>query len=48
MVTMCVMGSIATWALVMTGVWWMPLIGLGVTGVGVFMWAFQDPFAGAH
>ncbi len=44
LVAMSVAGS---WALVMTGIWWMPLIGLGVTGVGVFMWAFEDPFAGA-
>jgi cytochrome c oxidase subunit 1 len=37
-------GVTATWALVMTGVWWMPLVGLAYTGFGVYMWAFEDPF----
>ncbi len=40
-------GVALTWALVMTGIWWVPLIGLAFTGFGVYMWAFQDPFAKA-
>ena len=28
----------------MTGKWWAPLIGLVATAVGVFAWAFEDPF----
>jgi cytochrome c oxidase subunit 1 len=40
-------GVTATWALVMTGVWWVPLLGLGFTAFGVYMWAFEDPFAHA-
>jgi len=39
------LGTAGTWALVMTGVWWVPLLGLVFTGFGVFMWAFEDPFA---
>jgi cytochrome c oxidase subunit 1 len=38
------LGATATWALVMTGRWWAPLIGLAATAVGVFGWAFEDPF----
>jgi cytochrome c oxidase subunit 1 len=38
-------GATITWALVMTGRWWAPLIGLLFTAFGVMMWAFQDPFA---
>jgi cytochrome c oxidase subunit I len=38
------LGTTATWALVMTGKWWAPLIGLAATAVGVFAWAFEDPF----
>ncbi len=37
------LGATATWALVMTGRWWAPLIGLAATAVGVFGWAFEDP-----
>jgi hypothetical protein len=29
----------------MTGVWWIPLIGLAVTAFGVFGWSFENPFA---
>ena len=39
-------GTAGTWILVMTGKWWAPLIGLLVTLVGVFCWAFEDPFEG--
>ena len=38
-------GTALTWILVMTGKWWLPPIGLVVTAVGVFGWAFEDPFA---
>ena len=45
-------GITVTWALVMTRIWWMPLLGLAFTGVGIVMWAFEDPFRrkgeGAH
>ena len=42
-------GTTLTWGLVMTGTWWAPLIGLLVTAVGIFGWAFEDPFrASAH
>ncbi len=37
-------GTALTWALVMTGIWWVPLIGFVFTAVGVYGWAFQDPF----
>lgn len=37
-------GIALTWILVMTGIWWMPLIGLTYTAVGVYAWAFEDPF----
>jgi cytochrome c oxidase subunit 1 len=37
-------GIALTWALVMTGVWWVPLLGFGVTAFGVFSWAFQPAF----
>jgi cytochrome c oxidase subunit 1 len=39
------LGTAGTWALVMTGIWWVPLFGLAFTGFGVYMWAFEDPFA---
>jgi len=38
-------GIAATWILVMTGIWWVPLIGLTYTGFCTYMWAFEDPFA---
>jgi cytochrome c oxidase subunit 1 len=38
-------GATLTWALVMTGRWWAPLIGLALTGLGIVMWAFENPFA---
>jgi len=44
-------GATLTWALVMTGIWWVPLTGLAFTGFAIFMWAFENPFgkkAGAH
>ncbi len=43
------LGISSTWILVMTGVWWVPLIGLAATAVCVYSWAFQPPFpADAH
>jgi cytochrome c oxidase subunit 1 len=42
------LGVTATWALVLTGKWWVPLIGLAVTAIGVFAWAFEDPFRKKH
>ncbi|MGD8867598.1 MAG: cytochrome c oxidase subunit I [Gemmatimonadales bacterium] len=33
-----------TWILVMTGVWWVPLIGLALTATCVYGWAFQPAF----
>jgi cytochrome c oxidase subunit 1 len=38
------LGIASTWALVMTGVWWMPLIGLAFAAFGIFSWAFQPAF----
>ena len=38
-------GVTLTWALVMTGIWWVPLLGLAFTAFGVYSWAFEDPFA---
>ena len=38
-------GVLLTWALVMTGIWWVPLLGLAFTAFGVYSWAFEDPFA---
>jgi hypothetical protein len=32
----------------MTGVWWVPLLGLGLSAVGVYGWAFEDPFRHSH
>jgi len=40
-------GVTATWGLVMTGLWWAPVIGLVATTVGIFCWAFEDPFRDA-
>jgi hypothetical protein len=37
-------GVLLTWALIMTGIWWMPLLGLVVTAIGIFSWAFQPAF----
>ena len=37
-------GATLTWGLVMTGKWWVPLLGLAFTAFGVFKWAFEDPF----
>jgi cytochrome c oxidase subunit 1 len=37
-------GVVLSWALVMTGVWWAPLLGLAFTAFGVFSWAFQPAF----
>ena len=42
------LGVTATWALIMTGIWWVPLFGFALTTFGVYMWAFEDPFAHAH
>ena len=38
-------GAATTWVLVITGIWWVPLLGLAFTGFCVFSWAFQ-PAAG--
>lgn len=38
-------GAATTWILVMTGIWWVPLIGLAFTAYAIFSWAFEDPFA---
>ena len=37
-------GISLTWILVMTRIWWVPLIGLAVTAVCVYSWAFQPEF----
>jgi cytochrome c oxidase subunit 1 len=37
-------GVTLTWALIMTGAWWAPLLGFAVTAFGVFSWAFQPAF----
>ena len=37
-------GITLTWALVMTGIWWMPFIGLAVTAFAIFSWAFPPAF----
>ncbi|MDT8369371.1 MAG: cytochrome c oxidase subunit I [Longimicrobiales bacterium] len=39
------LGITATWALVMTRIWWVPLIGFAWTAFCVYMWAFENPFA---
>jgi hypothetical protein len=28
----------------MTGIWWMPFIGLALTAYAIFSWAFQPAF----
>ena len=38
------LGVVSTWALVMTGFWWMPLVGFAFTAFGIFNWAFQPAF----
>jgi cytochrome c oxidase subunit 1 len=37
-------GISLTWILVMTHIWWAPLIGLAVTAFCVFSWAFQPAY----
>ncbi len=37
-------GAGSTWVLVMTGVWWVPLIGLVFTTFCVYSWAFEPAF----
>jgi len=37
-------GITLTWGLVMTGIWWVPLIGFSLTAVCIFMWAFEPAF----
>ena len=37
-------GILLTWGLVMTGIWWMPFLGLGVIAFATFSWAFQPAF----
>jgi cytochrome c oxidase subunit 1 len=38
------LGISATWILLMTGIWWMPLLGLAFTAFAIFSWAFQPAF----
>jgi len=38
------LGVALTWILLMTHIWWMPLLGLAFTAVAVFGWAFQPAF----
>jgi cytochrome c oxidase subunit 1 len=38
------LGVVSTWALIMTGIWWMPLVGFAFTAFGIFNWAFQPAF----
>ena len=33
-----------TWGLVMTGIWWMPLIGVAAVFFSVYQWATEPPF----
>jgi cytochrome c oxidase subunit 1 len=37
-------GVCLSWALIMTGIWWAPLVGLALTAFGIFSWAFQPAF----
>ncbi len=37
-------GITLTWGLVMTEIWWVPLIGLGYTAFCAFNWAFEPSF----
>ncbi len=37
-------GVTLTWALVMAGIWWLPLVGFAFTAFGIFRWAFQPAF----
>ena len=39
------LGVAATWGLLLTGIWWTPLVGLVYTMFCVFNWVFEDPFA---
>jgi cytochrome c oxidase subunit 1 len=41
-------GISLTWILVMTRIWWVPLIGLAVTAICVYSWAFQPEFRQAR
>jgi cytochrome c oxidase subunit 1 len=38
------LGTTVTWAVVMTGIWWVPLVALALTAIPVYAWAFEDPF----
>jgi cytochrome c oxidase subunit 1 len=38
------LGVVLTWTLLMTHLWWAPLIGMAYTAVMVFAWAFQPAF----
>ena len=38
-------GVATTWGVLLTGIWWAPLVGLAYTMFCVFNWAFEDPFA---
>jgi len=37
-------GISLTWILVMTRIWWVPLIGLALTAICIYSWAFQPEF----
>jgi hypothetical protein len=37
-------GVTLTWGLVMTGVWWVPLMGLAFTGFCIFSWSFEPSY----
>jgi hypothetical protein len=37
-------GAATTWVLVLSGIWWVPLLGLAFTAVCVFKWAFEPAF----
>jgi cytochrome c oxidase subunit 1 len=37
-------GAAGTWVLVITGIWWVPLLGLSFTAFCVYSWAFQPAF----
>ncbi len=37
-------GAGLTWTLMLTEIWWVPLMGMAFTAVCAFSWAFEDPF----
>ena len=38
------LGVALTWGLLMTKIWWVPLLGMAFTGFAVYGWAFQPAF----